>query len=167
MCSELATANTDNCTGTLFNVLTHVTPHWDHVIWWQPSWCCPLFLFAVSYPDVIVDCIAVNMRHLLNHILYGFLIGFLWLMYTHYIYQRVHYMLKFCWQKWECYILHAFIHIIFRVRIITMYITLPCAMCVLLWLCCCQKHSVNRAHNCCQCELLYCHWVGECKFSCN
>ena len=72
MYSELQTANTNNCTGTLFSVMTHVTLHRDHFIWWQTSWCCPLFLLAVSCPDVIVDCITVNMRFLLNHILYGF-----------------------------------------------------------------------------------------------
>ena len=76
---------------------------------------CSFFCCELSW------CITVNMRCLLNWILYGFGIGFLWLMYTHYIYQYVHYMLKFCWWKWECYILHAFIHIIFRVRIIAMY----------------------------------------------
>jgi len=53
--SELPTANTNSCTGTLCNVVTHVTPRWGHFIWWQTSWCCPLFLFAVSCPDVIVD----------------------------------------------------------------------------------------------------------------
>lgn len=128
VCSELPTANINNCTGTVFFcVVTYVALHWDHFMWWQTSWCCPLSLFAVSCPDVIVDCITVNMRFLLHCILYGFGIGFLWLMYTHYIYQHVHYMLNLL-VKLRMLHFACFIHIIFSVRIITVYVTLWCAM---------------------------------------
>jgi hypothetical protein len=63
------------------------------------------------------------MRFLLHCILYGFGIGFLWLMYTHYIYQHVHYMLNLL-VKLRMLHFACFIHIIFSVRIITVYVTL-------------------------------------------
>lgn len=166
MCSELPTANTSNCSGALFSVVTHVTLHQDHFIWWQASWCFPLFLFAVSCPDVTVDCTTVNMRFLFSHIVYGFGIGFLWLMYTHYIYQHVHCMLRFCWWRWECYILHAFIHIIFRVRFITMYVILPYAMCVILVMPLAKALS-QKGTELFSVWAVVLSWGGECKFSYN